>query len=146
MTNNIYSLHCILTIDHTKKENLIVSSSKTEISLPIFKIEHPRLLHNELRYNIQNILLDKTYNSDVIKNIAFSYIDIQNELVLQYMEKYHSDNCDLNNDIFIFCGMIMENIYPLNGFEWQKFEFVKSLTNMDIITSIVDFTVQKSIL
>jgi hypothetical protein len=143
---NIYAIYCVLSIDHVKKENLIISKNKDKIEFPIFKIEHTRLLHNELRYNIQKILLSKTYDSDIIKNIAFSYIDIQNDLITKYIEQYYSEEFNLDNDLFIFCGMIMERAYPLMDFEWKKFDFVKSFSNLDLINSIIDFTVQKSVL
>lgn len=143
---NIYCIYCILAFDHNKKENLIVSSSKERIELPIFKIDHPRSLSNELRYNIKNILLEKTYNKDIIKNISFTYTDIQNDLILGHIEKNYKDQYNLDEDIFIFCGVILENLYPLNNFEWYKFDFIKSIADMDSVTSIIDFTIQKSIL
>lgn len=142
----IYSLHCILTIDHRKKENLIVSSNKEKIEFPIFEIQHPRFLTNELRYHIQQILLDNTYNKDVIKDMSFSYTDIQNELILKYIEDTYQSQFDLDKDIFVFCAAIMENAYPLNNFDWFKFDFVKSISGMNVTNAIIDFTIQKSIL
>lgn len=146
--SNIFVVYTILSIDHVKKHNLIVSSAKDRIEFPIYKIEHPRSLHNEIRYNLQTMLLDKTYDKEIISKISFSYIDVQNELVLKYMENFYSDDerFDTNNDIFILVNIIIEKPYPLSQFEWRKFDFAKSITNMDLVTSIVDFTIQKSIL
>lgn len=146
--SNIFVAYCVLSIDHSKKENLIISSSKDKIEFPLVKIEHPRSLHNEIRYHLQSMLLNNTYDKDIIKKIAFSYIDIQNELLMKYMENFYSDDTrfDLNNDIFILVNIIMEKTYTLNHYEWHKFEFTKSIIGMDLTTSIIDFTIQKSIL
>lgn len=144
--NKIYSIYCVLTIDHVRKENLLVSANKNKIEFPIFEINYPRSLINELRYNVQNLFIDKTYNKDVIKNISFSYTDIQNELILKYLEETYTDRFDLDKDIFVFCAAILDIAYPLNNFEWFKFNFVKSISGMDATNSIIDFTIEKSII
>lgn len=144
--SNIFSIYCILSVDHLKKENLVISSSKDGLKFPIYKIQYPRMLHNEMRYNMQSMLMPNTYNIDLIKNISFSYIDIQNELILHYIEKNYNEDVDVNKDVFIFSSTILDKIYPLNGLYWYKFDFVKSLTDMDLDNSIIDFVVQKSIL
>lgn len=144
--NNIYGIYCILSIDHNKKENLIVSTNENTIEFPIFRIEHPRLLYNELRYNLQNILLKQAYDAEAIKKIHFCHIELQNEIVLKYIEDNYSEKYDLNNDMFVLCAAIIEEPYNLNLFQWKKFQFAKSLLDMDLITSIIDFTIEKSIL
>lgn len=144
--NNLYGIYCILSIDHNKKENLIISTNDDTIAFPIFKIEHPRLLYNELRYNLQNILLKQAYNAEAIRKISFCHIELQNEIVLKYIESNYSEKYDLDKDMFVLCATIIEEPYNLNLFQWKKFKFAKSLLDMDLVTSIIDFTIEKSIL
>jgi len=144
--SNIYAIYCLLSADHDKKENFIVSENSESVEFPMFKIEHPKLLRNELRYNLQTIIDTKSYSIDYIKNISFSLIDIQNELIIKYLEDRYPKGIDLDNDIFILCANIFEKPVLLNRYEWKKFNFVKSLSDMDIISSIIDFTVEKSII
>jgi hypothetical protein len=144
----IYAIYCIFTADQKQKENFIVSQSPDSIIFPIKEIEHPRHLHNEIHYNLQNLFKRTTYNPELLKNISFTHIDIQNDLVYKYLDNLNANNVlDINNDIFVLCCAILENRYELEtSNHWTNFKFVKSFTDMDCVNSIVDFAIEKSIL
>lgn len=144
--SKVFGVSCILSVDHKKKENLIVSCKKENIAFPIFEIEHPRLLWNELRYNIAELFFDNTYNKELIKNITFSYTGIQNELIFQYIESLNDSKYDLEKDIFVLSCIILEEPYDIKNYYWNRFKFVKSFQDMDLFNSIIDFIIQKSVL
>lgn len=143
---NIYGVSCILTIDHDRRQNLVISKDKDNIILPIFKIDYPRLLFNEIKYNIQQILSNE-YDKEIIKRINFSYTDIQNEFLIKYIEDTKNYTFDTNNDVFILTSMILEKPYELHGgCLWKQFDFIKSFNNMSAFNSLVDFIIEKTII
>ena len=144
--SNIHTAYCIISVDHDKKQNFILSTKKETTEFPIIQIEHPKFLHNETRYHFSNFFLKDTYNPEVIKSISFSYTDIQNELLIKYVDE-KAKELDTNNDLFMLCGAIIEKTYsPNNNFSWNLFEFSKSFDNTDLVISIIDFVIGKSIL
>lgn len=144
--SNIFSVSCILSVDHKKKENLIVSAQKDDIILPVFQIQYPKLLWNELRYQISELFFDNNYNKELIKNITFSYTGIQNELVIKYIQSLNNPNYDIENDLFILSCVILEEPYDIKNLHWNRFKFVKSLQDMTILNSIIDFVIQQGVL
>jgi hypothetical protein len=143
----IHAIYCVFTSDKTKKENLIISENKDDIFFPIKEIEHPRYLHNEMHYNFQSLFKKTTYNPEILKNINFSHVDIQNDLIYKYLQEKQIENLfDIQKDLFLLCCAIVETKYELDSCFWKNFKFVKSFTDMDIISSIVDFAIEKSIL
>lgn len=144
--SNVYCVSCILSVDHKRKENLIISTQKDSIVFPIFPIQYPKLLWNELRYHISELFFYDNYNKDIIKNITFSYSGIQNDLILQYIESLNNPTYNIDNDIFVLSSVIFEEPYETKSYYWNKFRFVKSFQDMDIFNSIIDFIVQQSII
>lgn len=143
----IYALYCVFAVDYKKKENLIISEKNNKILFPIKEIEHPRYIHNEAYYNLQCFFKKTSYNPELLKNINFTHIDIQNELIYKYLDNKKLDNkFDINNDIFLLCCAIVETPYELDSYFWNNFKFVKSFADMDCVNSIVDFSIEKSIL
>lgn len=143
----IHALYCVFTLDEIKKENLVISERDDKVLFPIVEIENPRYLHNEIHYNLQKLFTRTTYNPDILANINFTYMDIQNEFVYRYLEeKELTKSFDVDNDVFILCCAIIESPYGLDKYHWEKFKFIKSFTDMDAVNSIVDLAIEKSIL
>lgn len=143
----IYALYCVFTLDQLKKENLVISQKEDSVIFPIVQIEHPRHIHNEMHYNLQKLFTKTTYNPEILANINFTNMDIQNKFVYRYLEEKNLANFfDLDNDIFILCSSILENPYKLEGYFWSSFKFIKSFADMDSVNSIVDFAIEKSLL
>lgn len=140
--NKIYVFNSILTIDERTQTNWILSSDKHHIHFPFFEINHPRHLHNETRINLKNL-----FKSDTIKfieEIIISFIDIQNQFLLDYIESLHSNIFNLNNDVFILCSTILTEKIESSLF-WNKFSYEINLTKPDLQTAIIDYCIQRSI-
>lgn len=144
--SNIHTIYCIVAVDHDKKQNFVLSTNTEEIQFPIVQVEHPKFLYNEIRYHFANFFLKETYNPEIIRGIGFSYTDIQNELIIKYIDDKVKE-LDTNNDLFMLCGGVIEKTYILNNnFSWNAFEFSKSFDNTDLTISLIDFIIGKSIL
>lgn len=139
----LYTVYCIITADTKKKQNYVLSTESKEIILPICEMTQTRSLHNEIRYNIK-----KMFDVDIIKfieEILVSYTEIQSEPTIKYIEELNKDNTyDLNNSLFILCGVVMEKKQS-NTFKWKKYEFSQETMNNPLF-SIIDYTIQKSMI
>lgn len=142
---NIYGISCILTIDHQKKQNLIISTDSNKIVLPITKIEYPRLLFNEIRYDIQQMFDKNESISEILKDMNFAYTDIQNELLIKHIENLNDNKFDINNDIFILVAFILNQPYKLSKYTWKTFDFLKSIEHINTLNSLIDFIIEKTI-
>lgn len=137
--NNVYVFNSIITIDHQTQKNYILSSSNTEINFPYFQIESPRYLHNEIKCKVKNFF--KTNTIRFIEEIIISFLDIQNEHLIQYAEKTISPT---NDDIILLCSIILSDKLNTNLY-WQNFNYQINLKNEDLVTTIIDYCLQKSL-
>lgn len=142
---NIYAVPVLLTLDHNRHQNLIVSNNKNNIDLPLIKINYARLLFNQIRYDLQQMFMPKDHIQEILQHINFSYTDIQNELLIKYLEEIKYDYLDMENDIFVLVAMIVDKPYDLNRHFWKQFDFAKSLDNMSPFNSLIDFIIEKTI-
>jgi hypothetical protein len=140
---NIYTIYTILSVDEKKHKIYVLSSESDSIVFPIDQIQHVRLLQNELRYNIKHYFLNCESNG-FLENISLSFLDIQNELVLELLQKennYLSKNIDINKDIIILCGFVIPK--PIESkLYWNEFIFDIKNEN-DISQSIIDYTIYR---
>lgn len=142
MSSKIYVFNSVLTIDERTQTNWILSTDKHHIHFPFFEIYSPRYLYNETRINLKNL-----FKSDMIQfveEIILSFIDIQNELLITYIESLNSPIFDIHKDIFILCSTILTEKLD-SGLFWNNFNYEIDLTKPDIQTAIIDYCVQKSI-
>lgn len=140
--NKLYVFNNILTVDTETETNWVLSSDKYHIYFPFFEITCPRHLYNETRINIKNL-----FEKDSIKfieEIIVSFIDIQNEFLLTYIEELKSEIFDLEKDIFLLCSVILANKIETTQF-WNKFNYEINFTKPDIQTTIIDYCLQKSL-
>lgn len=137
-----YVLYSIVSADTKRSENYILSTDKKEILFPIVDIVQPRSLWNEIRYNAK-----KMFDEESIKfaqEIIVSYSEIQNEFVLDYIESLNNDSLSIDTDIFILCGIIMSKKDTKSHF-WQKIEMSLDKLQRNATYSIIDYTLQKSL-
>lgn len=137
-----FCLYTILSIDTKNKRTFVLSDNEAKISLPILQIENPRYLYNEIKYNTRYLLgFDKNFD----KSILVSYMDIQNNLVLEYIDSLNNSNYS-NEDIFLNVGIIINRIYESKLF-WNEFFFnLQMLESEPIMYYIIDSTIKRSIL
>jgi hypothetical protein len=140
---NLYTFYTIISSDINKNENYILSTDKKDIILPYSQITTPRVMINEIKYNIKNM-----FDSGIIKfieEIIVSYIDIQNEILLEYVQKLTDNTFNIDNDLFLSCGVIM-NKKSTSKLFWTKFDYSLDEKMKDPTYSLIDITIQKSLL
>lgn len=140
--NKLYAIVTIIAPDIKAQKNYILSISNNKIALPIFNIESAEFLHNELRYNIKKMFSKDI--RDIIENIKFSYVEIQNDLALSYIKDININDFYTKDDLFLLTGIILDKKYT-SDFFWNEFKF-RANKVATIIDNIIDFTIQKSIL
>ena len=140
--NKIYTFNVILTYDQKTQTNYILSSHKDEIYFPFFEISNTRYLFNETRTNIKNLFHLNTIR--FIEEIIVSYIDIQNEFLLDYITQLDSKQFNLDNDVFVLCSTILTSRFD-SVLSWNKFNYELNLQKPDIKTAVIDFCIQRSI-
>lgn len=105
--SNIIVFNTILTVDPIGDKILILSLEKNKIVFPTTKIENPKFLYNEIRYNIKNMFVKNMIK--FLEEIRISFIDIQNYILLELLDdpsykKLYGANDD---DIIILCGIVL---------------------------------------
>jgi hypothetical protein len=140
----LYTFYTIISSDINKQENYILSAKKNEIVLPYSEIMIPRVMMNEVKYNVKNMF--DTGIISFIEEIIISYIDIQNEMLLEYVEKnVNNAEVDPNENLFVLCGMIM-NKKSTSKLFWNKFTYSLDQKMNNPIFALIDMTIQKSLL
>jgi hypothetical protein len=140
--SKIYVFNSIITNDLKDKKSYILSASKDKIVFPYFEIQSPRYLFNEIRCNIKNLF--KPDSIRFIEEIIISFTEIQNELIINYVENLQDSTFDLNNDIFILSSTILSEklTTPL---VWTHFNYTIDIENPNVVDSIIDYSLQKSL-
>lgn len=145
MNNKIFVFNSIISIDSITKNCCVLSTQKNKITLPVFEIEQPRHLQNEIRYNTKNL-----FSTDLIKTIEqiiISDLEIQNELLYNYIiEEYNDNNIkyNLDKDIFLCSSIIIGNKLN-NKLYWCEFNHLKDIKNMTAVESLINYLLGKSI-
>jgi hypothetical protein len=139
----LYAVYCIITADPNKGQNYVLSTDSKEIVLPYAEIVNPKVLHNELRYNVKKMFNDNTIR--FIEEIIISYTEIQTQPIVNYIEQINTNNTfDLDNSLFLLCGIIIQKKNS-KDFKWKKYEMSQELVNNPLF-AIIDRTIQKSLL
>lgn len=139
--NKVYVYNSIITTDHQSKQNYILSSSNDNIVFPRFEIESSRFLHNEIKCKIKNLF--KTNTIRFIEEIIISFIDIQNELLIKYIDTsgLKSDH----DDIFLLSSIILSSKIDSHLY-WKNFNYEINFQSEDIVTTLIDYCLQKSLI
>lgn len=143
MKNKIYVFNTIITHDLSNR-TYVLSSSKDKIELPFFEIISPRYMLNEIRSNIKNLFKINTIR--FLEEIIISFTEIQNEIILAYIEKnYDLDTFDIDNNIFVIAGTILSEKLPSN-LMWHTFDHSVNLEKPNITETVIDYCIQKSLI
>lgn len=132
--SNILVINCLITADRQSNKIYIASSSKDETIFPTLKIENPKFLYNEIRYNIKNMFVQNSIK--FLEEIIISFFDIQNYHVLQLLEeqkdKYETDD----TDIVLLCGVVLHGKILSENLYWLPIEnFFRSNQNTEETTT-----------
>lgn len=139
--SDIYVFNCILTSDHQNKTTSILSSDNTEIILPVFKIDNPRFIYNQIRYDTKNLFVSK---KRIPEEIIVSYIEVENNFLIDYIERVKKYTIDLNKDIVVLSSIILGFKDETNLF-WKKYDFSFDTKNEHPLKALVDYTIQRTL-
>lgn len=137
----IFCAYLILNVDAKQKRTFLLSENEKKISLPIIQIEHPRHLYNEIKYNTRYLL---GFHKNIEQSIAISYIDIQNSLMLDYIDSLNDKTYDTNQDLFLSAGIVINASYE-NKLFWNEFFFGPQMLKSDpVIYHMIDNTIKRA--
>jgi len=114
----VYALQAIFSAKKDKPYVLTVNSKKT--TLPIFLIEYTEFFHKEVIFKIKNLFTDTI---TVDSECSFNFLDIQQELTLNYVRNNEYYNFINKEDLIITYGGILKYFNPTDDFEWSEYKF-----------------------
>ena len=103
--SRVFVTSCILTSDLNTDVAYVLSEQKDTLRLPTFQVVSPRLLMNEIRYNIFHMFEPASFS--FMEEIMLSHLEIQNEFLLSYISNLKDDRYDMDQDMFILNGVIL---------------------------------------
>jgi hypothetical protein len=121
----------ILTHDIKNNRTVILSTDNNKIVLPTFYIESPKTIHQEIRYLIKNLFDDPDLK--YIELINVSFIEIQNELLINYIKDTQEYSYDENEDLCLFVGVILTEKNKTNLF-WSPVGYSSVSNNNNLST------------
>lgn len=147
--SNIKVFGCFITVDGGSQNIFACSTKKDELDLPYFHIENAKMLYHEIRYNIQHMFVENMIK--FLEEIVISFIDIQNYLLLDIVEKSKDKYSDIeDNDIILLCGIVLHEKLKTDSMYWVPISnilFPKNIqTIMDDKTKVVKYVFDKMII
>jgi hypothetical protein len=142
---NVFIVYCVVTADEKEKQSYILSLDKENIVFPIYKLESPRNILNEIRYNIKSIFDEKSIK--FIEQVIVSSLDIKNELLIDYIKEIDSNQIyNLDDDLFILCGIVIQKMdIMVSDFNWLKFKYSIKDKITKPVYGIIDSILQTSL-
>jgi hypothetical protein len=130
------------------QQTYTLSSKKNKLVLPSKNIIAPKILYDELRYHIRTLFDSNSDHITFFDNIIISYLDIQNYLLIQYLETEKQDYLYEENDIVLLCGVILYNKIPSKNNYWLPFDTSVQLdiSRQKPLDQIITYVITKSIL
>lgn len=137
MNTKVLVLFCVLSYDNIKKSSCVLSITPNEIVLPFTVIEYTKTLKNELRYKIK-ALLDHEKSKLNLEDIIISYLDIQNDLCIDYLTDNNNYNFNIDTDLCLLCGIILDKHYN-TSLNWVNANLLQDLTKKQQVDFIIDY-------
>ena len=129
--SRVFVTSCILTSDLNTDVAYVLSEQNETIRLPTFQVVSPRLLMNEIRYNVFHMFEPASFS--FMEEIMLSHLEIQNEFLLSYISNLKDDRYDMDEDMFILNGLILSKKETQRNTNlcWKSFSY----DSPDIINS-----------
>jgi|LakMenEpi03Aug12_release.lakeMendotaPanAssembly.Ray.scaffolds.fasta_scaffold00642_55 hypothetical protein len=142
---NVFVVYCVVTADEKEKQSYILSLDKEKIIFPIYKLESPRYILNEIRYNVKSIFDSKVIK--FIEQVIVSGLDIKNELLIDYIKEIDTHQIyDLDHDLFLLCGIVIQKLDIVDpNFNWLKFKYSIQDKVSQPVYGIIDSILQNSL-
>ena len=139
--SRIFVTSCILTSDLNTDVSYVLSEENEKLRLPTFQVVAPRLLMNEIRYNVFHMFEPASFS--FMEEIVLSHLEIQNEFLLSYISNLKDNRYDTDQDIFILNGLILSKKETQRNTNlcWKSFSYDSPDITDSPIMAILDMSI-----
>ena len=139
--SRLFVTSCILTSDLNTDVSYVLSEENEKLRLPTFQVVAPRLLMNEIRYNVFHMFEPASFS--FMEEIVLSHLEIQNEFLLSYISNLKDNRYDMDQDIFILNGLILSKKETQRNTNlcWKSFSYDSPDITDSPIMAILDMSI-----
>ena len=139
--SRVFVTSCILTSDLNTDVSYVLSEDNEKLRLPTFQVVAPRLLMNEIRYNVFHMFEPASFS--FMEEIILSRLEIQNEFLLSYISNLKDNRYDMDQDIFILNGLILSKKETQRNTNlcWKSFSYDSPDITDSPIMAILDMSI-----
>ena len=139
--SRIFVTSCILTSDLNTDVAYVLSEQNEKLRLPTFQVVAPRLLMNEIRYNVFHMFAPASFS--FMEEIMLSRLEIQNEFLLSYISDLKDNRYDMDQDMFILNGLILSKKETQRNTNlcWKSFSYDSPDITDSPIMAILDMSI-----
>ena len=139
--SRLFVTSCILTSDLNTDVSYVLSEENEKLRLPTFQVVAPRLLMNEIRYNVFHMFEPASFS--FMEEIVLSHLEIQNEFLLSYISNLKDNRYDMDQDIFILNGLILSKKETQRNTSlcWKSFSYDSPDITDSPIMAILDMSI-----
>ena len=139
--SRVFVTSCILTSDLNTDVSYVLSEENEKLRLPTFQVVAPRLLMNEIRYNVFHMFEPASFS--FMEEIVLSHLEIQNEFLLSYISNLKDNRYDTDQDIFILNGLILSKKETQRNTNlcWKSFSYDSPDITDSPIMAILDMSI-----
>ena len=139
--SRVFVTSCILTSDLNTDVAYVLSEQNEKLRLPTFQVVAPRLLMNEIRYNVFHMFEPASFS--FMEEIILSRLEIQNEFLLSYISNLKDNRYDMDQDIFILNGLILSKKETQRNTNlcWKSFSYDSPDITDSPIMAILDMSI-----
>ena len=139
--SRVFVTSCILTSDLNTDVSYVLSEQNEKLRLPTFQVVAPRLLMNEIRYNVFHMFEPASFS--FMEEIILSRLEIQNEFLLSYISNLKDNRYDMDQDIFILNGVILSKKETQRNTNlcWKSFSYDSPDITDSPIMAILDMSI-----
>ena len=139
--SRVFVTSCILTSDLNTDVSYVLSEQNEKLRLPTFQVVAPRLLMNEIRYNVFHMFEPTSFS--FMEEIILSRLEIQNEFLLSYISNLKDNRYDMDQDIFILNGLILSKKETQRNTNlcWKSFSYDSPDITDSPIMAILDMSI-----
>lgn len=139
--SRVFVTSCILTSDLNTDVSYVLSEQNEKLRLPTFQVVAPRLLMNEIRYNVFHMFEPASFS--FMEEIVLSHLEIQNEFLLSYISNLKDNRYDMDQDMFILNGLILSKKETQRNTNlcWKSFSYDSPDITGSPIMAILDMSI-----
>ena len=139
--SRVFVTSCILTSDLNTDVSYVLSEQNEKLRLPTFQVVAPRLLMNEIRYNVFHMFEPASFS--FMEEIILSRLEIQNEFLLSYISNLKDNRYDMDQDMFILNGLILskKETQRNTNLHWKSFSYDSPEIANSPIMAILDMPI-----